>query len=129
MREKYVLRPRTTEKELVKKIAGDQNIDEDIVKKVVEALKKGVLEEAKQGKRVYFKGFGDFSFIKRQGNFDVFAYDENAEGRFDTTQRKVMPEYRVFKFETDKNLKKTIKFDETIRTITDFERENSSKRE
>lgn len=124
MARKYTLLPRIKIKEIIKEAARECGMPEEEVKLAYDKLFESILKYTKEGKIVVLTGLGQFQIIRRGGGFATYGYGEDVEeGRFDVSSPTTMPDYNVLQFKVNRELAKTIRYDSTIKTMTDVQAE------
>lgn len=87
-----------TDKDLIKGVRRELKIDEDLAKKVFDALKSEIKQRLLAGERISFNNFGNFESSKWKSDM---VYDINFKS-------KVKKEVKTIKFRASENLKKEV---------------------
>ena len=87
-------------KELVEKIAAEQNVTKARAEEMVNAIFSTIVDELKAGETVKIPGFGNFTVKTRQQRTAVIP---------NSNKRVIVPSYRVAVFKPAKNFKEQVK--------------------
>ena len=87
-------------KELIDKIAAEQNVTKVKAEEMVDAVFSTIVEELKSGEVVKIPGFGNFMVKTRKQRMAVIP---------NTNKRVIIPSYRVAGFRPAKNFKEQVK--------------------
>ena len=87
-------------KELIEKIAAEQNVTKARAEEMVNAIFSTIVDELKSGENVKIPGFGNFVVKTRKQRVAVIP---------NSNKKVIVPSYRVAGFKPAKNFKEQVK--------------------